>query len=130
MKDHSSPLHLSHQSIKKVLFARKLRKTMTGEEQIIWNAVRRKALGCKWRRQVPLGLFIADFCCMKHRIIVEVDGGIHEEMKEYDAMRDKHLKSTGGFTIIRVPADRVQNDLNDVLEEMKRACGPLPRPLS
>lgn len=130
MKDHSSPLRLSHQSIKKILFARKLRKRMTVEETLVWHAVRRKNLGCKWRRQVPLGRFIADFCGMKHRVIVEIDGGIHSEMRERDAIRDEHLTSASHFKILRIPAERVHGDLFKVLEEMKRACDPLPRPLS
>jgi very-short-patch-repair endonuclease len=68
---------------------------MTEAEKILWKHLRGRRQGCKYRRQVPLGLYIADFCCMKHRLIIESDGRIHEELKEVDTMRDDLLK-TGG----------------------------------
>ncbi len=122
MAEPSLDLHLTHQSFKKILFARSLRRKMTKAEELLWDALRAKKTGCKFRRQVPLGLFVADFCCMEHRFIIEVDGGIHKETVEYDAMRDNML-STGGFKIIRFNNQEVMTNISAVLGKIQEHRG-------
>lgn len=123
------PLHLTHQPIKKILFARNLRKEMTETEQKLWTNLRGRKLGCKYQRQVPLGMFIADFCCMQHRLIIEIDGKIHKRTKEYDRERDQLLQKAR-FRILRFTNDGVHNDIKSVIEKICHACcSSLPSPL-
>jgi 5-methyltetrahydrofolate--homocysteine methyltransferase len=81
-----------------------------------------------FRRQHPIGPYIVDFACHSARLIVEVDGEIHNQQQEYDAERDDCLRQLG-FTVMRVTIDRVLTDLNGVLREIQNACAapPLPR---
>jgi very-short-patch-repair endonuclease len=69
--------------------ARRLRKNMTDAERRLWQYLRLRQLeGHKFRRQVRIGQYIADFACLKARIVVEVDGGQHTEARVYDTRRD------------------------------------------
>jgi len=118
-------LRLRHQSKNRIQFARKLRGVLTKEEKVIWEKIRNKKIGCKWRRQVPLGVFIADFCCMKHRVIVEIDGDIHKALHERDRNRDEILVE-GGFKIMRVTNEDVTQGIESVLKRMRDACKTSP----
>ena len=72
--------------------ARRLRKDSTDAESILWNLLRgRQLLGYKFRRQVSTGKYIADFACLERKLIIELDGGQHQEQADYDAER------TGGW---------------------------------
>jgi len=76
--------------------ARELRKTETSAEKLLWEMLRdRKLLGLKFRRQHPIGRYIADFFCHEIGLVIELDGAIHENMdqKEYDAIRDEFMKN-------------------------------------
>jgi very-short-patch-repair endonuclease len=74
--------------------ARQLRKEMTPAEQILWDRLRgRRFQGLKFRRQHPLGRFIVDFYCAEHRLVIELDGGIHRHQQEYDQARTDALQS-------------------------------------
>jgi very-short-patch-repair endonuclease len=82
--------------------ARSLRKTMTEPERRLWSRLRgRRFAGFKFRRQVPLGHFIADFVCFDRKLIQELDGGQHTLQREYDAMRTAWLAAQG-FRVLRV----------------------------
>jgi very-short-patch-repair endonuclease len=60
--------------------ARDLRANATEAEQKLWRAIRdRRLAGVKFRRQVPIGPFIADFCCREHALVIELDGGQHAD---------------------------------------------------
>jgi very-short-patch-repair endonuclease len=83
--------------------ARQLRKRLTEAEAILW--VRLRALpGIRFRRQHPVGPYIADFACTRARLIVELDGATHgtEEERSYDAHRDAFLRSRG-WRVLRIP---------------------------
>ena len=81
--------------------SRALRRNPTDAERKLWSALRRKALaGARFRRQYPLGEFFADFCCLEHQLIIEVDGGQHAQAQEYDHRRSKYLESLG-FRVLR-----------------------------
>lgn len=118
MEEKIPRLHLTHQNFKKILYARSLRRKMTEAESILWNALRGRKLECKFRRQVPFGLYVADFCCMEHRFIIEVDGSIHSETGEYDVMREKML-SNGGFRIVRFRNEEIMKDVSRVLAQIR-----------
>jgi very-short-patch-repair endonuclease len=91
------------------MHARELRQNMTESEEILWKELRnRKLSGYKFLRQHPiiykgdlkrLNYFIADFYCNEKKLVVELDGGIHNESVEYDGFRDSELKSLGIQTL-------------------------------
>jgi very-short-patch-repair endonuclease len=109
--------------------ARELRRRTTDTEQRVWGIVRRRQIdGLLFRRQHPIGPYIVDFVCVETRIVIEIDGEIHTDQQEYDAERDDYLQQVG-YAVLRFTVDRVLNDLNGVLADIKAACAssPLPR---
>ena len=102
-------------------FARKLRKNATEAERALWQRIRRRQLGFKFRRQVPIRGYIADFYCAKARLIVEVDGLIHESRRDYDARRTTHL-TRAGFTVIRFSNDQVMMEVERVAQSICAAA--------
>jgi very-short-patch-repair endonuclease len=89
---------------------------MTKHEKILWKALRAKRfLGYKFRRQVPIGPFIADFYCSSAKLIVELDGGEHAERSDYDCQRDTYLRAHGS-TVLRFWNGEVTTNLEGVLE--------------
>lgn len=75
--------------------AKQLRKKMTGAEEILWLHLRKGLNGYKFRRQHPIGNYITDFFCFKARLIIEIDGSVHNsnEIKENVISRQKALES-------------------------------------
>jgi very-short-patch-repair endonuclease len=93
---------------------------MTKAEAILWEHLRNSKLkGLKFRRQHPLDIFIADFYCHQKKLIIELDGGIHniQEQKEYDEGRTFELEEKG-FKILRFKNEEVINDIGSVLERI------------
>src|SRR5260370_293955 len=91
--------------------ARQLRKTPTKSEAILWTALRRQRLeGRKFRRQVNIGAFVVDFYCWTEKMVIEVDGGIHESQRGADAKRQALIESLG-LRFVRVSAAQVETDL-------------------
>ena len=81
--------------------AKQLRRAQTEAERLLWHKLRaRQFAGFKFRRQVPIGHYIVDFISFEKRLIVELDGGQHQEKTEYDAQRTNWLESQG-FRVIR-----------------------------
>ena len=81
--------------------ARNLRRNSTDAERALWSIFRDRGLrGYKFRRQVPIGPYIVDFVCYQSKLIVEVDGGQHQEQKPYDDARTSWLESEG-FAVLR-----------------------------
>jgi very-short-patch-repair endonuclease len=77
--------------------------------------------GLKFRRQHPLGPFIADFYCAARRLVVEIDGDIHDLQPERDAARTEQFKQYG-YRLIRFRNKQVLNDIEDVLVAIEAAC--------
>jgi very-short-patch-repair endonuclease len=103
--------------------ARQFRKEPTPSEDILWQALRgRKLEGRKFRRQQPIGNFVVDFFCGAERLIVEVDGRIHESQKEADRQRQDLLESLG-LTMVRVMSELVETDLDGALSVVRQAFG-------
>jgi very-short-patch-repair endonuclease len=97
-------------------YARRLRKAMTEAEVVLWTFLRRRVLhGFKFRRQHPIGPFIADFACVSARLVVEVDGATHASEAElaHDARRSAFLESEG-WRIVRVTNTDVFENLDGV----------------
>ena len=80
--------------------ARNLRKNSTDAERHLWYHLRANRLGCKFKRQVPMGAYIVDFVCLEKRVIVELDGGQHAENQKYDMKRSAWLTERG-FKVLR-----------------------------
>lgn len=106
----------------KVQRARELRRDMTPEEALLWQALRRfRPRGYTFRRQQIISGFIADFYCFQARLVIEVDGGIHREQVEYDAARDAVI-AAHGLHILRIPNDAVRDHLDHVLQQIATTC--------
>ena len=81
--------------------ARTLRRDMTEAERRLWQMLRsRQTEACRFRRQVPIGGFIADFACHAARLIVEIDGGQHDPSSESEASRTRFLEGEG-YRVLR-----------------------------
>jgi very-short-patch-repair endonuclease len=94
--------------------ARALRTRMTNAERKLWFALRdRRSAGFKFRRQVPIDRFIADFICFEARLVVEVDGGQHAESLR-DQWRDRWF-AENGFRVVRFWNNEVLSNLEGVL---------------
>ena len=101
--------------------ARILRKKMTYAEKLLWERIRNKKLnGIVFRRQHPVEHFIADFYCHKYKLVIEVDGGIHEtpEVSERDKGREYEIEKFG-IKVIRVTNYEVINNMENVIQIIK-----------
>lgn len=106
--------------------AKQLRKSMTDAEKILWIYLQKKQFhNLKFRRQQPIGNYIVDFACLEKNIIIELDGGQHNETHniEYDRKRDELLKSYG-FKVIRIWNNEIFENIDGVLEYLERAIAP------
>jgi very-short-patch-repair endonuclease len=83
----------------------RLRGELNDAERRMWGLLRDRRLArYKFRRQHPIGPYIADFACLEYGLVVEIDGGQHARQRDYDAARDRMLREAG-FLTIRIPAD-------------------------
>jgi adenine-specific DNA-methyltransferase len=106
-----------------VALARQFRKEPTLSEALLWQHLRRKQLdGYKFRRQQPIGPFVVDFYCAPARLVVEVDGPIHEHQRAADVRRQELLESLG-LRFVRVTAHQVETDRAAVLAAIRAALG-------
>jgi len=102
--------------------AKTLRKRLTDTERVLWRYLRAKQIeGLKFRRQEPIGKYIADFVCHEKRIVVEVDGGQHSIDKDRDNERDGWLKEQG-YKVLRFWNNDVLMNIDGVLEVIRRNC--------
>jgi very-short-patch-repair endonuclease len=101
------------------LTAAELRQSHTASEKILWQALRNQKLnGGKFRRQVPVGGFIVDFYCASERLVIEIDGPIHNSQQESDTLRQEVIE-TLGIRFIRFTAIQVEQNLDQVLNEIR-----------
>ena len=100
------------------LRARNLRHDQTDAEAKLWACMRGGQLeGLKFRRQFPVGQFIADFCCPQRRLIIELDGGQHAEQLSADDWRSK-LLGERGYRFLTFWNDEVLTNMDGVLEQI------------
>lgn len=116
--------------------ARQFRKEPTRSEAMLWQALRGKKLdGIKFRRQQPIGNFVVDFYNSVYRLVVEVDGSVHDSQAGADHARQEVLEQLG-LNVLRVKAGDVEKNLPSVLasirskiNELKTSAGEFPSPL-
>lgn len=75
-----------HNELKK---RRLLRKNQTDQENKVWNIIRNRKMGVKFKRQVSIGVYVADFYCAEKKLVIEIDGSQHVAGKDYDMLREK-----------------------------------------
>lgn len=109
--------------------ARKQRRAMSLPEGLLWNYLRQRPLGVKFRNHHPIGTLVVDFYCASQRLVIEVDGISHVmgDHPERDLRRDAWLRSEG-FSIVRVPAADVLRDPAAVAESLALLCAAKPPP--
>jgi len=109
--------------------ARRLRSEQTNAERKFWWRVRGRGFaGYKFRRQYPIGPYIADFVCLEAMLVVELDGSQHAEQQEYDVVRDAFLKREG-FRVMRIRNSDLLRYTEGVLGSVGRALrGEAPSP--
>jgi very-short-patch-repair endonuclease len=105
---------------------------MSLPEVLLWQVLRKRPAGLKFRRQFPTDRMTTDFACLSHRLIIEVDGERHSfgDQPRRDAARDALLQRDG-FRVMRIPARDVLRDMEAVLRFMVATCseaGPLHQP--
>ena len=120
--------------IKQVKRARALRRKLSLPEVLLWQQLRKRPGGLKFRKQFPIGGMTVDFACLERRLIIEVDGTGHSfgDQPQRDAFRDVVLKREG-FRILRIAARDVLKNMDGVLIFIRSTCsdvGPLHRPPS
>jgi very-short-patch-repair endonuclease len=98
--------------------AKELRREMTPAEKLLWQEVRAKKLGVRFRRQQVIQGFIVDFYCHKAALVIEVDGDIHDLQKEEDERREKVLSALG-LKIVRFGNDEVVRRLSAVVGKIR-----------
>lgn len=101
--------------------AQDMRKSPTYAEHVLWQVLRAKRLGVSFRRQHPVGPYIAHFICLELALIIEVDGDVHEEppQKEHDEARSVYL-SKRGLRVVRFTNEEVLGDLDRVLTRIEQ----------
>jgi very-short-patch-repair endonuclease len=104
--------------------ARELRCAMTDAERALWHALRLRQLGARFRRQQPIGPYIADFACLERKLVIEVDGGQHAE-SEYDVARDAWFREHG-FRVLRFWNHEVLGNIAGVTEAIYQALQDPP----
>ena len=105
--------------------AQELRREMSKTEWRLWYRLRgRQLMGRKFRRQVPIGPYFADFTCLDARVVVEVDGDHHGDQLVYDARRDHQLGEMG-FRVLRFWAPEVDETIEGVIETIADALSTL-----
>lgn len=101
---------------------------MTDAESLLWQKLRYKQLnGHQFRRQHPIGKFIADFACVESKLVIELDGGQHQEQVAYDAQRTVVLQAQG-WRVLRFGNNDVLSHIEGVLSEIADELEFLPPP--
>lgn len=100
--------------------ARRLRRDASPPERVLWSHLRGGRLGgLKFRRQYPVGPYVCDFFCLAAKLVVVIDGRVHESRAERDRARDDHLAAQD-LRVLRISASDISKDLNAVLEMILR----------
>lgn len=104
----------------KYKIARNLRKNSTKEEQKLWSILRNRQLNnFKFKRQVPIGNYVVDFLCEEKKLIIEIDGGQHNQHKniQEDEARTELLKQKG-YVVIRFWNNEINKNISGVVEKI------------
>ena len=99
--------------------AKEMRGVPTEAEKLLWEYLRANQLGVKFRKQHPLGDYIADFVCLEKHLVIELDGKSHEETAEHDSLRDDTLALLG-YKTIRFTNEELFGEIECVLATIKK----------
>lgn len=110
--------------------AEELRNSMTPAEEILWNTIHINEWKVKFRRQHPIANYIVDFYCHSAKLVIEIDGGIHdnEDVKVNDEYREAHLKELG-LTVLRFKNEEIFKAKKAVTETISNTLNRLITPL-
>ncbi|MDX1449504.1 MAG: endonuclease domain-containing protein [Acidimicrobiia bacterium] len=103
------PQHFRHTA----QLASELRLEMSWSERRLWRVIKKRQLGVRFRRQVPIGPFVADFACLDPKLVIEVDGPSHEGRDE--TPRTRYMERQG-FTVLRFENEDVRDHLDGICE--------------
>lgn len=108
--------------------ARSMRTEMTDVERLLWQSLRYKQLnGHRFRRQHPISSYISDFACIEQKLVIELDGGQHQEQIAYDEQRTEFIEAQG-WRVLRFWNNDVLNNLAGVLERIAENLTMQPPP--
>ncbi len=110
----------------KTILARNLRKNSTIQERRLWNLLKNRQFhNLKFKRQQPIGDYIVDFICKEAKIIIEIDGGQHNEPEniEYDKTRTEYLNNLG-YKVIRFWNNEIYENIEGVVLRLKEEINP------
>jgi len=110
--------------------ARNLRRNCTDAEKLLWQRLRNRQVGgVKFRRQQPIGQYIVDFMSFEKKLVIELDGGQHNEVSliKLDRQRDRYLRERG-YTVLRFWDNEVLRNTDGVLEVIAKNLGLYPHP--
>ena len=112
--------------MKPVGMARRLRRDSTDAERRLWARLRNRQLGgVKFRRQVPIGTFVADFASVEAKLVIEVDGSQHAQAAEADRLRSEAL-GTAGYLVLRFWNNEVLENIDGVVREIEKTLTARP----
>jgi very-short-patch-repair endonuclease len=117
-----------HGTQSQIFRARKLRREQTDVERLLWFRLRKKQInGVKFRRQDPIGPYIVDFVTYDKNVIIELDGGQHndDEHKKRDSVRTDYLRQKG-YIVLRFWNNEILENLDGVLEKIHEVVAPTP----
>ena len=108
-------------------FARRMRAEPTDAERILWQRLRHDIVlsGSHFRRQATIGPFIVDFVCRKAKLVIELDGGQHDEQRQADARRTRSIQASG-YRVLRFWNNEVLGNIDGVLHEIQSALTSVP----
>ncbi len=106
---------------------KKLKDEMTNAENILWEKLRNKQLGVKFRRQHIIDFYIPDFVALSIKLIIEVDGKIHLAKKAEDKERTKRLAAIG-YKVVRFTNEEIENSIEEVVLKLKNEVDKLTPP--
>lgn len=100
--------------------ARGLREEQSPPEGVLWSMLRNRQIGgFKFRRQMPLGPYVVDFCCPEAKLVIELDSSYHAGMQDQDAKRDQELGNLG-YLVLRFTASDLAKNKDGVLSTIHR----------
>jgi very-short-patch-repair endonuclease len=107
--------------------ARRLRRKLSLPEMLLWQILRVNRRDLRFRKQHAIGPFVADFYCPAAKMVIEVDGAVHDARQDADLRRDAYMASLG-LRVVRIPAADVLSDPQGVADGIYRLCESLAGP--
>jgi very-short-patch-repair endonuclease len=114
-------------NFKRKTVRKELRKNQTPQEIVLWSKLRNNQTKNKWKRQVSIGPYIADFYCWKKLLVIELDGSQHLDNKEYDQEREKYFSELGIRTL-RFWNNEIKTNISGVMKIVMKQLKIQPHP--